>query len=74
MKISIELQRVGASRVAEHNIPLQARILQGGKYGADLLAKDGLTDVEGVKLLLRWRIPRLLGMDVEIEWIDKTQD
>ncbi len=72
MKLTIHLQRVGMSRVAEANIPIQARIIQGGKVGENLLSKDRFSDVEHVKAELKRRLEKQWGRALDVEWIDKT--
>jgi hypothetical protein len=72
MKLTIVLQRVGSSRVAESSIPLVARVLQGGRFGEDLLAGKGLSDMEGAKVALLAKLRNSLGRSIDVEWIDKT--
>lgn len=74
MKITVELLRAGTSRVSMDSIPLQAYVLQGGSRGKNLLAKERLSDVEGVKDLLYIRLRRQLGDSLHITWIDRTAE
>lgn len=75
MTFTIELRRVGMSRVAEHNIPLIARIVTNGAfYGRNLLVEDRLSDVECAKAMLQSRINQKFGLAVAIEWIDATRE
>lgn len=72
MTLTITLARVGSSRVAEHNIPLQARILQGGRYGENLLP-GSVTDVEYAKTWLTDSLNNKFCREVEILWDDQTK-
>jgi hypothetical protein len=73
MKLTIELRRIGTSRVSEECIPLVARIPDGrGGFGSDLLERTGLTDVEGAKAHLQQLLDNRFRRPVEITWADRT--
>ncbi len=73
MKVTVELQRVGSSRVSQRGIPIQARVIQGGRRGENLL-KSGMTDVESVKPAVHFLLEQRFKSDVEIDWLDRTEE
>lgn len=72
MTLTIELDRIGMSRVSYEAIPLRARIVQGGKYGENLIEKQKPTDVVGAKDEIQRMMDEKFHCSVTIDWIDHT--
>lgn len=76
MKMTVELRRVGMSRVAVTNIPIQARCVQGTPqkvaYGGDLLLSVKPTDVVVAKDTTQALLDHRFGVTVAITWLDRT--
>lgn len=72
MTLIIELDRIGMSRVSYEAIPLRARILQGGKYGENLVEKQKPTDVIWTQGEIQRMMDEKFRSTVTINWIDKT--
>lgn len=70
MTITVELTRVGSSRVSENAIPIEARILQGGILGGNLLHGRSYADPISAKEAVR----RILGEKIvdEVVFDDRT--
>jgi hypothetical protein len=69
MTITIELRRVGMSTVSYAAIPLEARVLQGGQYGENLL-KGRWTDPVGAKREIYRLLTARFGRAVTVEWME----
>jgi hypothetical protein len=71
MTITVDLRRVGSSRVSVKSIPLIARVYQGSVYGENLLKRRGITDpVQARKEVQDILAARMLGIEFEIQWED----
>lgn len=45
MTLEVNLRRIGSSRSSMTAIPIVARVLQGGRFGEDILAGRGIRDM-----------------------------
>lgn len=73
MTLTVELIRCGNSRVSFRGIPIQARILQGGKRGENLL-KIPMTDVEATKASVLFILENKFNETVTVDWVDRTEE
>jgi hypothetical protein len=64
MTITVELNRVGTSRVAIHAIPIEARVRQGGVLGANLLRGRGYSDPVSAKEAVRQILGAKINADI----------
>lgn len=78
MTMRVELRRVGHSRVALTNIPIQARCVQGTPqkvaFGSDLLLSVKPTDVVVAKQTAQAILDHRFGVPVAITWLDRTDE
>lgn len=69
MTVTVELQRVGMSRIALTAIPIMARAV----HGQNLLAGRSISDVEEAKAAVTEILTtRLMTARPEIHWINRT--
>ncbi len=74
MKLQIELRRFGMSRSSERGIQIQARVVQSGRIGEDMIAGQGLRDLQNVKAVVQDKVDTMFRQAVEIEWLDRTAE
>lgn len=74
MRLTIELRRIGASRVGYHAIPIIARVRSGTTFGADILARQSRCDVEGAKNFIQGWADDKFRAAVSIVWEDRTDE